>query len=98
MGIEHDSIKSRHGQYSGKGLWNIEDILIDGAKSSIMVMFGYKIIGDKCCYKIGKNIEKWFDPNSVIKKDIIVQGKQLIIESLQGKTLKFLNGNDYIVE
>jgi hypothetical protein len=89
------SVKSRHGHDRGKGLWWIKDVVIGGKKSSLMVMFGNIIIGDKTCFRIGTDTEVWFEPESANREAIIEQGKALVRARLKGKDIRNPDGTPY---
>jgi len=90
-----NAIRSRHGQMGGKGFWWIEDVLIEGKRSSLRVMFGARKIGDKACYRAGEAVEVWFSPEYMDRDGIIQQGKTLLEKSLDGKKVTTLNGTPY---
>ncbi|OGJ89536.1 MAG: hypothetical protein A2487_12160 [Candidatus Raymondbacteria bacterium RifOxyC12_full_50_8] len=87
--------KSRHGHDSGKGFWWIKNLIVDGKKTSIMVMFGNIVIGDKACYRIGTESEVWFEAETQDREAIIEQGKELIRKQLKNKDIRNPDNTPY---
>ena len=87
--------KALHGHYAGKRFWWIENVLINNEPSSIMVMYGSRIVGDKACYRISNGKEVYFEPNSTVREEIILQGKMLIKEILKDKDIKNRDGSNF---
>ncbi|MBL8027876.1 MAG: hypothetical protein JNL74_15750 [Fibrobacteres bacterium] len=89
------STRSRHGHYAGKAIWWMDHAVVDGKPMTFMVMVGERIIGDKACYRIGNGQEVFFEPFTVQRDDIIIQGKDLIKAALSGKKVTAKNGAPY---
>jgi hypothetical protein len=87
--------RARHGHYFGKAIWWLDHAIVDNKPTTFMVMVGERIIGDKACYRIGSGQEVFFEPCAVQRDVIIIQGKELIKSSLNGKTVTTKNGSPY---
>jgi hypothetical protein len=87
--------RARHGHYFGKAIWWIDHVLIDSKPTTLMIMIGERIIGDKSCYRIGNLQEVFFEPHSVQRDDIIRQGKAIIKNALGKKQITTQSGAPY---
>lgn len=73
----------------------MRNVVINSAKSTIEIQLGDKKIGDKCYFRIGNEIELWFDNISEQREDIIAQGIDLLKERLQDKNVTYPDGTVY---
>jgi len=75
----------------------IRNVLIDEKKTSLHILLGEKRIGDKCCIKVGRAAEKWFNPREETRDGIVGQGIELLkaqlseqkVETIQGETFSW---------
>jgi len=73
----------------------IQNVIIDGDKSTVEIQLGHKYIGDKCYVRVNAETELWFNNRSIIREDILEQGKELLRKKLQDKKLQYPDGRDY---
>ncbi|MCU0608824.1 MAG: hypothetical protein MUF22_03530 [Chitinispirillaceae bacterium] len=73
----------------------IQNVVIDGAKSSIEIQVGDRRIGDKCYIRVNAETEQWFDSESPDREEIISRGMSLLKKKLAGKKVTNPDGSAF---
>jgi len=73
----------------------VRNVCIDGNETTIEIQIGYKVIGDKCYTRIGKEIEQYFGCKTDNRDEIVVQGKNILKQMLANKNITTIDGRTY---
>ena len=73
----------------------MKNVVIDDGKCTLEIQLGDRKLGDKCYTRINNEVEQWFENISDTRDDIIQQGLDILKRRLEGKSVKYPNGERY---
>jgi hypothetical protein len=73
----------------------IRNVIVNGAKCSLEIVFGMQHIADRCYVRVDQEPELWFTPLSESRDDIVKEAMQILYQRLQGTEVLNLDGTPF---